>query len=218
MKKFLLTASAGLLTTLFACAQHTLFGVSAGVALSNYHAKFEGETDNGNSITGLTAGVMADIPVGKNFSFQPALNWIQKGTKEEVTFMGITEKTKLTGNHLEIPLNFLYNVSGNTGTFFIGAGPSITFALSGKWKYDDGTNSFTEDVQFGDDPDNDDIKGLDFGANLLTGFRFPNGLFISAGYNLGLGNLVPGGSEDGTLKSNYFSIRLGWLFNGKRKD
>ncbi|MFZ9388896.1 MAG: porin family protein [Chitinophagaceae bacterium] len=215
MKKHTTTICISMIISLIINAQQTRFGISAGAAISNYHAKLEGETDNGNSIAGITAGVLADIPFGKHFSFQPALNWVQKGTKEEVTIMGITGKTKLTGNHLEIPLNFLYNVSGNTGTFFIGAGPSLAFGLSGKWKYDDGTNSLTEDVQFGDDPDNDDMKGVDFGANLLTGYRFPNGLFISANYNLGLSNLVPGGSEEGTLKSSYFGIRLGWLLNGK---
>jgi hypothetical protein len=214
MKQLLVTiaiCAAGFISS----AQNTRFGFTAGTAFANYHSKVDGESDNGNSKIGITAGVLADILAGKNFSFQPALNFVQKGTQEEETFGGITEKMKLTINCLEVPLNFLYNTTGNTGTFFIGAGPSFSFALSGKWKYEDGTNSVTEDVQFGDDPDNDDLKGFEVGVNALTGYRFPNGLFIAAGYNAGLTNLFPGGSEDGTLKSQYFSIKLGWLLKGK---
>lgn len=214
MKKILFISTVCLLVNFMAQAQKTRVGVTAGAAISNLHAKFEGESDNGKSIVGFTAGVLADIPLGESFSFQPALNWVQKGTKEEETFNGITEKTKLTGNHLEIPLHFLYNAPGNTGTFFIGAGPSVALALSGKMKYDDGDNSISIDLKYGNNPDEDDMKGVDFGISMLTGYRFPNGLFISANYNLGLSNLVTGGSEEGKLKSSYFGIRLGWLFNG----
>ena len=214
MKQLLATiviCAAGLASS----AQDTRFGFTAGAAFANYHSKVDGETDNGNGKTGITAGLLADIPFGKSFSFQPALNFVQKGTQEEETFMGVTEKTKLTVNCFELPLNLLYNANSNSGTFFIGGGPSFSFALSGKWKYEDGTNSLTEDVQFGDDPDNDDLKSFEVGVNALTGYRFPNGLFIAAGYNAGLTNLFPGGSDDGTLKSHYFSVKLGWLLKGK---
>lgn len=197
-------------------AQNTRFGFTAGAAFPNYHSRVDGETDNGNSKTGLTAGVLVDIPAGKNFSFQPAVNFVQKGTKDEQTSGGITEKVKLTVNCIEVPLNFLYNAPGNTGNFFIGAGPSLAFALSGKLKYDDGTNSGTEDLKFGSG-DNDNMKGLDLGANFLTGYRFPGGLFLSVNYNTGLSNLTPGGSTDGKLKSHYFGIKLGVLLKGKGK-
>lgn len=198
-------------------AQNTRFGFTAGVAFANYKAKADDGTDeSSNSKTGITAGVLADIPVSKHFSFQPAVNFVQKGTKDEETSGGVTEKFKLTVNCIEVPLNFLYNVPGNTGNFFIGAGPSLAFALSGKLKFDDGTNSVTENVKFGSS-DNDDMKGLDLGANFMTGYCFPNGLFLSVNYNMGLSNLVPGGSNDGTLKSHYFGIKLGCLLNRKGK-
>lgn len=197
-------------------AQNTRIGFTAGASFANYNAKSGGESDNGNSKPGLTAGVLADIPLSKNFSFQPALNFVQKGTKDEQTFGGITEKVSLVTNQIEVPLNFLFNATGNTGNFFIGAGPSLAFGLSGKWKFEDDVNSLTEDVNFGNS-DEDDIKGLDIGANFLAGYCFPNGLMFSANYNAGLNNLVPGNSGSGTLKSHYFGIKVGWLLKGKEK-
>ena len=197
-------------------AQTTRFGFTAGAAFANYKSKMNGETENANSKTGITAGVLIDILTGKHFSFQPAVNFVQKGTKDEETSGGITEKVNLTVNCIEVPLNFLYNTQSNSGNFFIGAGPSLAFALSGKLKFDDGTNSLSEDIKFGSG-ENDDMKGLDLGANFITGYCFQNGLLFSVNYNAGLSNLSPGGSNDGTVKSHYFGIKLGYLLNSKGK-
>jgi Outer membrane protein beta-barrel domain len=193
-------------------AQMARFGFSAGTTFANYTAKDDGENDNGKSITGIIAGVLVDIPAGNHFSFQPAVNFVQKGTKDQQG----TEKIKLTVNAIEVPLNFVYNAPGNKGNFFIGAGPSIAFAISGKGKYDDGTNSVSVDLHFGTG-DDDIMKGLDVGANFITGFQFQSGLLFSVNYNAGLNNLSTGGSADGTLKSHYFGIKLGYLLNSKGK-
>lgn len=195
-------------------AQNTRFGFTVGGSFANYHSKVDGETDNGNTHAGFTGGLIVDIPAGSNFSFQPALNFVQKGTKDEQTSGGITEKAKLTVNMLEVPLNFLYNARSNAGTFFVGAGPSIGFALSGKLKYTSDGTSLSSDLNFGNS-DNDDLKGLDIGANALAGFAFPNGLMVAANYNLGLNNLFPGSNNDGSsLKSHYFGVKVGWLIKG----
>lgn len=196
--------------------QNTRLGFTAGATFANYNSKIDGESDKGNSKAGLTAGLLVNVPVSKNFSFQPAVNFVQKGAKDEQTSGNVTEKVTIGVNCIEIPMNLLYNSSGNMGSFFIGAGPSFTLALSGKWKFDDGTNSLTEDIKFGSG-DEDLMKGFDLGANFLAGYCFPNGLLLSANYNLGLSNLAPGGSADGTLKSSYFGIKLGYILNGKGK-
>lgn len=200
-----------LVTSIF--AQNIHVGFTAGTSIANYKVKVDGEDESSDSKAGFTAGVLIDIPAGKNFSFQPALNFVQKGTKEKQG----SEKITLSMNAIEVPLNLLYNSNGEAGNFFIGAGPSLGFNISGKLKYDDGEDTFKEDVEIGNDPDNDFIKGLDLGANVLAGYQFPNGLFISANYNLGLNNLFPGGSDDGTLKSRYFGFKLGWMLQSKSK-
>lgn len=193
-------------------AQNTRFGFTAGATFANYHSKVDGESETADSKTGLTVGVLVDVPVNKHFSFQPAVNFVQKGTKDEQG----GDKVSIRVNCIEVPMNFLYNTAGNTGNFFIGAGPSLAFALSGKMKFDDGTNSISEDVKFGSG-DEDLMKGFDLGANFLAGYAFSNGLFLSANYNMGLSNLNPDASDDATLKSSYFGIKLGYMLKGKGK-
>jgi len=217
MKKLFFLSVIFVVSHFSATAQNTRFGFTAGAVFANYHSKVDGETDNGNSKTGLTAGVLVDIPAGKHFSFQPAVNYVQKGSKDEQTAGGITEKIKFSVNTIEVPFNFVYKAGGSNGNFFIGAGPSFAFALSGKLKYEDNNNSLTEDIKFGN-TDNDDMKGFDMGMNLMTGYCFQNGLLFTVNYNAGLSNLAPGGSADGTVKSSYFGIKLGYIINKKKKE
>lgn len=201
-------------------AQKTQFGVNAGITIANYTAKYDGESETADSKLGFTLGVVANISLGEHFSIQPGLNFVQKGTKDEETIGGVTEKASLTTNHLELPINFLYNTNSSNGNFFIGAGPSFAFGVSGNWKYDDGTTTVDESVNFGDS-DEDDMKGFDFGANILAGYTFGNGLTFSANYNVGISNLAPGGNSNNSLRSNYFGIKVGWMFNNndnKKKE
>jgi len=197
-------------------AQSSRIGFTAGTSFANYHSKVDDGSDNGNSVTGITAGVFANVPISKNFLFQPAVNFVQKGTKDEFTEGDFKETMKATVNCIEVPLNFLYNSASNKGNFFIGAGPSFTFSLSGKVKIENYIGSLSENLKFGNGED-DDLKGFDFGANFITGYGFKNGLLLSVNYNTGITNLVPGGSDNGTMKSNYFGIKLGYLLKGKVK-
>src|SRR5438105_4354966 len=93
-------------------AQTKRFGFTAGSVFANYKSKLN---DNLNSKTGLTAGILVDIPGGKHFSFQPAVNFVQKGAKDQETSGGVTSKGSLNVNCIEVPLNLLYNATGNTG-------------------------------------------------------------------------------------------------------
>jgi hypothetical protein len=196
-------------------AQNTNFGVTAGAAFANYHAKSDGEKDNGSSKTGLTVGLFVDVPVSTHFSFQPAVNFVQKGTKDEQTDGGITAKLKMTVNCLEVPLNFIYNAHGSSGNFFIGAGPSLAFSMSGKLKYkDDQGNAVSETLNFGSSED-DAMKGFDLGANFVAGYQFKAGILIAANINAGLSNLAVDKTNGDKLHSQYVGIRLGYMFNKK---
>jgi len=216
MKKLLLVAM--VVISINTWAQKLSVGFTTGVAIWNYKAKVVGNNESGNAKAGFTAGILLDVPVGKHFSFQPALNFVQKGMKDKATFFGTTAKYTLNVNYLEMPLNFLYNSRGNKINFFIGAGPSFAVALSGKTKFSDGTNSADENIKFGNS-DDALMKNFDLGANLITGLSLNNGIMLSCNYNAGLNNLFPGSNADnGSLKSHYFGIKLGYLLNfGKRK-
>ena len=216
MKKLLLTQLVFVAFHFVSNAQNTTFGFTAGAVIANYKFKMADVSFSQKSKIGITAGVLANIPFNKQFSIQPAVNFVQKGTKIENTDGTFTDKSTTTVNCIEVPLNFLYNVSGkNGGNFFIGAGPSIVFAISGKDKYDDGTNVTSDKLKFGNGED-DDLKGMDLGANFITGYNFKNGFLFSVNYNLGLSNLVPGeSSSDYSAKSSYFGLKLGYVLNSR---
>ncbi|HJS53134.1 MAG TPA: porin family protein [Chitinophagaceae bacterium] len=210
MKKLFFIALACMAFHLAGQAQNARFGFTAGTSIANYKWKYPGMSISGDSKAGITAGILADVPMSSSFSIQPALNFVQKGYTSE--FLG--DKETVSINCLEVPVNFLYKTGGNAGSFFVGAGPSFAFNMSGKYKYDDGTPD--EDLSFGNDQDNDYMKSLDAGINFLAGYEFSNGLLLSAGYNQGLSNLSLYTDDDESTKSNYFSIKIGFMF-GKRK-
>ena len=201
------------ITTVSVQAQKTQFGFTGGATFANYKSNYDGTNQSGNSKTGFTIGAIANIAAGKSFVIQPAINWVQKGTKDEQTEGGSTSKISLTTNNIELPVNFMYSHNG----FFIGAGPSFTFGVSGKITSEFNGEKSDEKVNFGNS-DEDVMKSFDFGANALTGYQFKGGLLIAANYNIGLSNLAPGSDPNkGSLKSSYFGIRLGYLLGGKGK-
>ena len=212
MKKLLFFFYLFFTTMIVANAQSTRFGFTAGTSIANYKTKLPGFTFTNDPKTGFTVGILVDIPAGSSFSIQPALNYVQKGSKWE----DAPEKETISVNCLELPVNFLYNSNSTSGSFFAGAGPSFAFNMSGTSKYDDGSGEEKEDLEFGSDEDNDNMKSMDVGANFLAGYQFSNGLFFSAGYNVGLSNLLPGGDNDASIKSSYFSIKIGLMLKGKK--
>lgn len=212
MKKILL--SAAVLISITAYAQKIRIGFTGGTSIANYQIKAGGETESTRFVAGFTAGIIADIPGDipqyKHFSFQPAINFVQKGTRNEQSFGGVTEKIKINVYCLEMPFDFLYNSRGKTANIFIGGGPSLAVALSGKVKYDDGTIKTSEDLKFGNG-DEDYMRPVDFTANIIAGFSLNNGLMFSVNYNAGLTNLIPQGTDDVKFRSSYFGIKLGYF-------
>ena len=64
----------------------------------------------------------------------------------------------------------------------------------------------------------EEIKRFEFGANVLSGYKFANGFVFSANYNLGLNNIQNGNADDvGTIKNRYFAIKIGYLLSGNKR-
>lgn len=193
-------------------AQNPMVGITAGAAFSNYSVKFEDVTIKGKSRTGITGGILVDIPLNKTISLQPAANFVQYGSSFEETSGSYTEKDEIKVNALEVPVNIIYNAPAGKGRFFIGAGPAFGFHLSGKRKSWNSYNDEEEVVtlKFGSSADAD-MRAINISANVTTGYALANGLFFSACYNQGFYNLEPGDS-DGSTKSHYFGIKIGYFF------
>jgi hypothetical protein len=190
------------------------FGIHAGGTLNTMETKSSGITYKGDAQIGWKVGGVANLPLSVNFAFMPQLNALAKNSKLEITESGFTAKETVKLTYLELPLNFVYTSNG----FFAGVGPSIGFGLSGKYKYEE-TGSPTEeaDIKFdgkaNDGNDNNyHLKSIDFGGQILAGYKVPSGLFFIAHYNLGVSNISP--DNDVTVKNKYFGVTIGYFFKG----
>ncbi len=203
-----------LLTSQFLSAQTTM-GITGGATFSSVSVKVQGISASPKSRTGFTAGLFVDAPLNSGFSFQPALNFVQKGYTIKDEMSSTTEKVSF--NYIEVPLNFIYNIKKNEG-FFIGAGPSIAYGISGedKTKYGAGMPDDNQKVKFGSGIG--EVKPFDFGANAVAGYKFKGGFMVSGNYTLGLSkiNNQEDGDMGGTIKNRYFGVKIGYVFNGTR--
>jgi hypothetical protein len=205
MKKvFLIAAFAAV--TMGATAQ-TRFGAQAGINMATLST--EGASTGSKSKIGLTIGALADVPFGGSISFRPELNFIQKGSKFSI--LGYESTTAL--NYVELSPNFVYNINAGAGKVFLGLGPSFGFGISGKMKEKEPGEAEVEgDIEFGSE--DNEVKAFDYGLNLLGGYELSNGLFFSAGYNLGLANLS--NVEGSEVKNRGFQIKIGFMFGGSK--
>lgn len=194
-------------------AQKSIFGITAGATFASYKISANSISITSKTKTGFTVGIMCSAPMGKHISFEPALNFLQKGgtNKEE----GGTDN--LTLNYVELPLNFVYNTHSSKGNFFVGAGPSLSMGLSGKDKWDYGGESGTDDIKFGSG-DEDNLKAFEAGINFLAGYRFKGGFLVAANYNAGLSNITNNmEGNNSEMHNRYFGVRLGYMIQGKSK-
>ncbi|GAA0882198.1 MULTISPECIES: porin family protein [Sphingobacterium] len=208
MKKLLLSAAI-LFGSLGAFAQGGLgYGLRAGVNIPKY--SFENGSSESN--TGFFVTGYLDAPISPNFSIQPGLSLQNKGGKYTATSDNATGELKQSIMSLDIPVNAVAKFpTGGSGNFFIGAGPYVGFALSGKNKFEASSNNASVkrewDVKFGSG-DGDELKRTDFGINFLAGYQLSNGFQINAGYGLGLTNLSP--VSNLSTKNRVWSVGIGF--------
>lgn len=218
MKKTALVAVTVLFITITSLAQSpkVKFGIHAGTSIANMKYEEDEYSYSPKSIFGIQGGFVADLQLSKHLSFQPGVNFVQKGMKIKSDESGSNDKYSERINSIEIPLNILFNSNIGSGNFFVGAGPSVSLAVGGKYTEEYGGETDKGNLEFGNDEMDDDYRALDFGLNGMIGYEFKGGFFMAANYNLGLRNLMPGGDEDyGKVKTSYVGLRLGYFFNRK---
>lgn len=209
MKKYSLTMVIFCLIGFNVNAQKVRVGMHAGMTMGKISYKFENDKESSKFKPGVTAGISVDIPLGKNFTIQPGANFLAKGGREEYSDNGMSQKEKLNLSYFEFPVHLLYNTRGAKGNFFAGLGVTGAFGMSGKAKYNDNGNKYSENIYFGSEED-DDLKAAEIGASLLAGYTLPSGLTFTAGYNQGLNNVS--NIDEVKVRTNYFMVKIGWMF------
>ena len=194
--------------------------LTAGPVTANYVIKDGGTTVSPSRKIGFTIGGFIDVPMAAGWHFQPGLNLVQKGFKfTDDSDPNLVEKNTLTVNVIELPLNVVFNSSRsdnknrNTNLIF-GGGPSISFAVAGTGKTENQYTTEKTSLKFGNG-DNDDMRSMELGCNIVGGVQLKSRVLIMANYNFGFSNLIPGNSSGSRFHSNYFALRIGFTFKGK---
>ncbi|HXH98885.1 MAG TPA: outer membrane beta-barrel protein [Sphingobacteriaceae bacterium] len=209
MKKLVILAVATLFSGASMAQQKT--GLKVGVNLPKYSY---GADNANNGETGTTTNFHVtgyiDRPLSTNFSIQPGISLQGKGGRfVNTTNFEVEENTMW----IEVPVNLLVKAPvGTGGNFFFGGGPYGALAIAGQRKTETNTTKTETDIEFGDE-NGDDLKGSDFGVNLLGGFQMSSGLNLSAGYGLGLTDLRPNSSGgQGKQTNRVLSFSVGFSF------
>jgi len=218
MKKVLfLFITAACLLQINVFAQKAQVGFSGGVSVSNIYGKMGGLDTRGDARAGFTTGLIVDAPISKtNISFQPGIHYVQKGTYTTKTEI-LKEADAL--RYADLVLNFVHHIGNKNKTrLFLGLGPQLGFNLpSKKVKIEDGERSEVRSISFGKTVAND-YRGIDYGANVLAGLRFKNGIFFAVNYTLGLRNLIPVPAGEDKLRNGSLGFRLGYFFKNAPKE
>lgn len=115
------------------------------------------------SVKGIQAGLSFQAGITPAFSLVSELYFIRKGGKLKNNNPLTTKESALRLNTLELPVLARFHV----GRFYVNAGPSIAYNLSGKSK----TDGETTKLSFKNSTDG--FKRFDAGVQMGAGFEFP---------------------------------------------
>ncbi len=180
------------------------FGLRAGVNATNASIDISDNEVNTDGETNLMLGIFADLPVGGDvFSIQPELNYLNRGYSYSFNLPAGNEvSSTLTFFDLAVLAKLNFGREEGLG-FYLGAGPTWSYALNG---------TVTElgeerDVDF--DADNINRSGLNFtGVGGLT-FDIGLKLFVEARYVGSVSNLFD--SEESDVRQRYIGLNGGVL-------
>lgn len=197
MKKHFLSVVMAMFIITSATAQNLQFGVSGGIDAARLvlSGATGGPLKYKNDLTG---GLSLEAGINNNFGVQLEVNYSRQGT-------GVVAEDGSTAgsfnlDYVTVPV--VIKLYGSPRLNFF-AGPQVGFLLSAKSKQQ---NAAEQDVK-------DQFKSTDFYAVFGAEYKFANGIFVNARYNLGLSNIVDEDAlPDSEFKNRYFSFRLGYAF------
>jgi hypothetical protein len=200
------------------------FGIKAGLNLSNQLMKDDNTTysDDFKMNPGFHIGATAEFLITKIFSFETRLLISTKGYKfseEEILLGEILEyKIKCNLYYVDVPLDVKASLAVEGAKIYGALGPYLGIGLFGKRKSEltamGETETYEEDIEWGSDEENYEIKRLDFGLTIGAGFEISS-IQIGLSYCLGLANIsayTDGGIKN---KNRVLGISVGYKFGKK---
>ena len=176
-------------TLLNADAQEVKFGIKGGLNLANLGGD---DAEDLDYRIGLHAGGFVSVPFLEDFRLQPEIVYSQQGAQVD---FGDDE---LKYDYLNIPVIVKFMFTKN---FNLQAGPQFGILLAAQQEIS------------GDEVDVKDVlKSTDFGVGLGVGYESSDNVSIDARYNLGITDIVDGGSGDLSFPNQVIQVSLGIAF------
>ncbi len=160
---------------------------------------------------GFFAGFNASIPVSDLVSIEPGLYYAQKGYEMKgelnlkgVEFLGAKANAKLTSHYIDLPVILKLNMNG----LELFAGPQVSYLAKADLKTTAGVLGFnllnkTMDAT-------DQFNQWDAAVTGGIGYRFANGVCLSASYDHGLSKVDANQNFDSYNRS--FKVGIGFNF------
>lgn len=189
-------------------------GVKAGLNIASL--SFDEKGLSSSDRTGFNAGLMAEIPLAKNFSVQPELVFSQQGMKLSYSDSDVENshyKSTIALNYLNIPVMLKYYVVKGLS---IQAGPQVGILLKATNKYQDNFLGYenSENLNL-----KDYSNGVDASVNFGLGYQFKDRFYADARYNLSYTNVFKDVTANtnyiinGDMKNKVFQVTFGYFFN-----
>jgi hypothetical protein len=225
-KIYTLIIAAALMTT----AKAQQFNIKAGLNVYSMLVELSDKTPfelKSTNLMGIHAGGSFDYFLNDRLSVEMGLLYMQKGYSgsdefeiDPILLPGIkgTVNFDFRLHYLDIPLQMKYRFGNRDVRFYVAAGPYIGIGLDGTIKFEAKSNfpgmepeANEESIKWGDDPNNDMLKRLEFGVCGGGGIEY-NNFLLGINYAYGLNN-ISSSSTEGTLKNRVFGISLGYIIN-----
>lgn len=177
------------------------YGVQAGATIANWKGDaLESLNDvvdlsNGfvttKSKTGISIGGYVNIPVTDKISFEPGLQYAQKGYTmqgdlkiDALKFLGVNASAKVEAHYIDIPLVLKAELAKGLSIY---AGPQVSYLVKNNLHLNAGVLGIS---LYNDRLDiTDNFNRVDMGLAGGIGYKFDNGFNIKAGYDYGLSKL-----------------------------
>lgn len=171
---------------------------------------------------GYGIGGFVEIPLKNNFDLRPSINYQQKGVKMTQDFIDegieVYRKAEIKLEYIEMPILLVYNFGKESRKWYVGAGPSFGYGISGKAEVTQSIDGNSETSYYKPFKDIEGgglgFKQFDFSLNALVGMHvFEKGL-IQLGYLHGFSNIENTDEyEDNKFKNRSIMLSLGYYIN-----
>jgi len=207
------------LCTLLLCATITAqtekvkIGVKAGLNIASL--TFDENELESSQKTGFTAGIMAEIPLAKNFSVQPEVLYSQQGMKfsySDIDVANSSYESTITLNYLNIPVMLKYYVLKGLS---VQAGPQIGILLKSNNKYQDNFLGYDNHENYNL---SDYTNAFDTSVNLGLGYQFKDKFYVDLRYNISYSDVFKEANSNGNyvinsdMRNRVFQITIGYFF------